>query len=198
MILLLSAVAGIVLGLLFGGRLKNCAAYPLKGFWLPVAAFCVKAVAAWLLRPQTGAIAVCLVQYTLIFAFIVINIARGLWPTLVLAGSVSNFLVILLNGGCMPVSTQLLVSGTERAEQLLNGQIYAYCVAGADTALPFLGDVLRIGSAGTPVGFASAGDIVLCCGIAILCFQMTRWKAYKGDGRGTGGRDTMHGRTEQT
>ena len=198
MILLLSAVAGIVLGLLFGGRLKNCAAYPLKGFWLPVAAFCVKAVAAWLLRPQTGAIAVCLVQYTLIFAFIVINIARGLWPTLVLAGSVSNFLVILLNGGCMPVSTQLLVSGTERAEQLLNGQIYAYCVAGADTALPFLGDVLRIGSAGTPVGFASAGDIVLCCGIAILCFQMTRWKAYKGDDRDTREGDTTHGRTEQT
>jgi len=175
MILLLSAIAGIVLGLLFGGRLKNCAAYPLRGIWLPIAAFCVKTAAAWLLKPQTGAVAVCIIQYALVFAFIALNMIRGWWPALVFAGSLSNFLVILLNGGCMPVSASLLGTNTERTELLLDGRIYAYCAAGPDTALPFLGDVLRIGPAGAPAGFASIGDIVLCCGVALLCFQMTRW-----------------------
>ena len=56
------------------------------------------------------------------------------------------------------------------------GKIYAYSAITERTVLPFLGDVLRLGPAGLPFGFASAGDIVLCAGVALLCFQMTRCK----------------------
>jgi len=196
MILLLSAVAGIILGLLFGGRLKNGASYPLKGIWLPIAAFCVKTAAAWLLKPQTGAVAVCLVQYTLVFVFIALNMARGWWPALAFAGSFFNFLVILLNGGCMPVSAALLGTDTARAELLLDGRIYAYCASNPDTALPFLGDVLRVGPAGMPAGFASIGDIVLCCGVALLCFQMMRWREPQQSGQNGTNESTLHGKTK--
>jgi hypothetical protein len=174
MILFASAAIGIVIGLLSGGRLKNAAHYPLKGLVLPVIAFCVKTGASWLLEPQTGAVAVCVAQYTLIFVFLALNAARVWWPALVFIGSASNFLVILLNGGCMPVSVSLMGVETARAALLLDGGIYAYCAAGPDAVVPFLGDVLRIGPVGMPLGFASAGDVVMCIGASLLCFQMTR------------------------
>lgn len=198
MILLLSAAVGIAFGLLSGGRLKNGAHYPLRGIWLPIAALAVKAGAAWLLEPQVGAVAVCLVQYALVFAFLLLNAALGVWPALVFAGASSNCLVILLNGGCMPVSASLMGAGTERAKLLAEGRIYAYCPAGPDTIAPFLGDVLRVGPAGMPAGFASAGDVVLCFGIALLCFRMTRRRVSGPNGAGTEKQDTTQGNTEKT
>lgn len=174
MILLLSAVLGLTIGLLSGGSLKHARLYPLKGLALPVAAFLIKAGAAYLLRPQTGAILVCLLQYSLIFAFLLLNLKRPVWPVFALLGSLGNFLVILLNGGCMPVSAALVDAQTARMEQLVQNEIYAYCLANEQTKLVFLGDILRIGPAGMPFGFASIGDGILCVGIAILFFQLVK------------------------
>ena len=44
----------------------------------------------------------------------------------------------------------------------------------ASTKLAFLGDMIRVGPAGLPIGFASAGDILLGIGVAILAFSMAR------------------------
>ncbi|MBA4348053.1 MAG: hypothetical protein C0413_04295 [Clostridiales bacterium] len=57
---------------------------------------------------------------------------------------------------------------------MAEGQIYAYCLADKTTRLPLLGDVIRFGSAGNPLGFASIGDILLCIGVGILFWQMTK------------------------
>jgi hypothetical protein len=42
-------------------------------------------------------------------------------------GSLGNFLVILFNAECMPVSAELHGSHTDRLSQLVQGGIYAYC-----------------------------------------------------------------------
>lgn len=177
MILLISAVLGLAAGLVAGGSFKRAKHYELRGLALPVAALLIKAGAAYLLPPQKGAVIVCLIQYLLIFLFLFLNIKRPIWPAAALLGTAGNFLVILLNGGCMPVSASLVRDSAQRLEQLANGEIYAYCLMDADTKLSFLGDVLRLGPAGAPLGFASAGDLALCAGVAILCFQMMRAKA---------------------
>lgn len=176
MILLLSAVLGLIIGLLTGGSMKRARLYPLKGLALPVVAFLLKAGAAYLLTPQKGALLVCVLQYGLIFLFLLININRPIWPVFALLGSLCNFLVILLNGGCMPVSAALVNAQTGRMEQLAQNGIYAYCLANEKTKLAFLGDILRIGPAGMPFGFASIGDVVLCIGIAILFYQLVTSK----------------------
>ena len=173
MILLLAAVLGLAIGLLSGGSLKNMRSYPLKGLLLPILAWLLKAGAAYILQPQQGAVLVCLLQYGLLFAFLALNIRRPVWPIFVSLGTLSNFFVILLNGGRMPVSASLIGSLPQRLEQLQMNQIYAYCLADAQTKLPFLGDILRIGSEGTPFGFASAGDLLLCVGVLILFVQLT-------------------------
>ena len=174
MILLLSAVLGLAIGLLSGGSLANMRQYPLKGLLLPIIALLLKAGAAYLFKPQEAAVLVCLLQYGLLFAFVALNIRRPLWPVLVAIGTLFNFLVILLNGGRMPVSTALVGQLPQRLEDLAQNRIYAYTLSGEQTVLPFLGDVIRIGPAGTPFGFASAGDLILCMGVLILCVQLVR------------------------
>ena len=174
MILLTFAIIGIVLGLLFGGRFSCCTKYQLKGLILPIGALLVKAGASYLLQPQTGAVVVSIIQYALIFGFLLMNIKHIGWALLIFSGSLFNFLVILLNGGCMPVSESLMVAGSVRAQQLVAGNIYAYTKITPQTALPFLGDVIRVGPRGVPFGFASIGDILLGIGVALLFFQMLR------------------------
>jgi len=177
MILLVSAVLGVGLGLLTGGRLRRCVHYPLRGALLPILAFVCKFIASWLFAPQRFAVAVCVLQYGLIFAFLFLNRKLPVWPPVLFAGAFSNFLVILLNGGCMPVSAALMGANLARAEALVAGEIYAYSAITAQTRLPFLGDVLRFGPSGQPFGFASAGDLVLCVGIVLLCVLMMRCRA---------------------
>lgn len=173
MILLGCAALGILVGLIGGGSLRGLGRYALRGALLPVAAYLLKAGAAALFTPQTGALLVCLLQYSLLFLFLLFNHRRPVWPLFAFAGTLLNFLVIALNGGCMPVAASLLSQG-ERLTQLAEGRVYAYCLADQATGLPFLGDVIRLGSAQKPLGFASIGDLVLCVGVGILFWQMTR------------------------
>lgn len=186
MILLLFAALGLLAGLLTGGSFRGLSRYALRGLLLPIAAYLVKASASSLLAPQQGAVAVCLIQYSLLFFFILLNVRQLIWPLFVFVGSLFNLLVIVLNGGCMPVSALLLQGAGERLTMLAEGRIYAYCLANEATRLPFLGDVIRIGPAGVPFGFASAGDIVLCIGVAILFYQMTKAKSSAESSQGAG------------
>ena len=173
MMLLLFAALGILAGLASGGSLRGFGHYSLSGVLLPVAAYLLKAGAARLLTPQTGAIAISLLQYSLLFVFLLCNHRRPSWPLFAFAGTLLNFLVIVLNGGCMPVSASLLGGASERLTQLAQGRIYAYCLMDGSTRLPFLGDVIRLGPAGMPLGYASIGDVVLCLGVGILFWQIT-------------------------
>lgn len=174
MILLIFAALGFLIGLVTGGSVHGLSRYALKGILLPVAALLLKSGAATLLAPQTGAVAVCLLQYALLFVFLLLNARRPIWPIVVFLGSFLNMLVIVLNGGCMPVSVTLLGGAGGRLAQITQGRIYAYCLLNETTKLPFLGDVIRVGPAGMPIGFASAGDILLGVGVAILAYQMTK------------------------
>lgn len=172
MILLVSAALGLAIGLLTGGSLARMRQYPLRGLLLPILALLLKTGASFLFQPQEGARIVCIAQYALIFLFLALNIRRPVWPAFVFLGSLGNFLVILLNGGCMPVSAEQFGAQAERLEQLAQNRIYAYCLANEQTKLPYLGDILRLGPAGVPFGFASVGDLVLCAGVLVLMIQM--------------------------
>ena len=174
MIQLACVALGFAAGLLTGGSLRNAAEYPLRGLALPALAYAVKMGAALLLNPQTGAAIVCCVQYGLLASFFLLNARAFLWPGVSFTGAFLNFLVILLNGGCMPVAARLLTDGPARAQQLAAGRVYAYTVVDAHTVLPFLGDVLALGTRARTFGFASVGDLLLCVGVGALCFFVTR------------------------
>jgi len=181
MILLGFAVLGLLAGLLTRGSLKSMSRYALTGLWLPIAAYVLKAGAACLLTPQRGAVVIAFVQYGLLFLFLILNLRRPVWPLFALAGTLLNFLVIATNGGCMPVSPSTLGEAGTRLTQLAQGQVYSYCLANTTTRFAVLGDIIRVGSANRPLGFASIGDLLLGLGVGILCWHMTR-KAQHPDG----------------
>jgi hypothetical protein len=174
MILLGFAALGLLIGLLTRGSLKALSHDPLKGLLLPIVAYALKAGAAFLLVPQRGAVVVASVQYGLLFLFLLLNLRRPVWPLFTFAGTLLNFLVIVSNGGCMPVSPSLLGEAGTRLTQLAQGNVYAYCLSNAATRLAVLGDIIRIGPVSRPLGFASIGDLVLGLGVGILFWHMTR------------------------
>ncbi len=84
---------------------------------------------------------------------------------LVLLGLFLNTLVILANGGHMPVSLEALQrAGVKGWEEILKNRADAvHTLLKEDTRLPFLGDVIALPPLGKAV---SLGDIFILAGIA--------------------------------
>ena len=179
MTLLLFVAAGLALGLVRGGRPSRIAQDRTRWLWLPITAFALKQVAAMLvpgshLPVVPVQVCVCLVQYGLLLAFAWANRRAGGWAWAFGAGTAANFLVILFNGGAMPVSARLLASpgGAALAQSLAVGEVFAYTLCGPGTRLAFLGDVLAFMPGGRLAGFASAGDLALGLGAGWLACRM--------------------------
>ena len=79
----------------------------------------------------------------------------------------------MVNGFYMPVwpSYFEMFGKGEILNALLNGEVFGYTLAGAETKLPFLADVI-VSFYGDLVGFASIGDIFLMLGIIILLYRV--------------------------
>jgi hypothetical protein len=161
-------IAAIALGLVVGfaarGRIENLAHLHFRWPWLVVAVLVVRA--ATLLTPLNrvdGAQYVYAASLAALVAWAFWHVSRvgGMW--LIAAGSALNLVVIVSNGGRMPVATGSLV------QRVHAGQ---YIVMASDTHLNWLADwiVLRLG----PVEIYSPGDLVVALGIAILIAMAMR------------------------
>jgi len=90
---------------------------------------------------------------------------KGFWW--ILAGVGLNFIVMLLNGGKMPVSLEA-VSVLGSVDMLENGAIVSKHMALTDsTILPFLGDIIPLTSPYPRSLVISIGDVVMNLGIFI-------------------------------
>ncbi len=164
--LLLGVLAAILIAFAFGGRVKNIETASFRAPWLPIAAVLVEYGAKALHIAWLSMIAVC-VSYAAIFVFIFFNRSYKKTALALGAGSLCNFLVISLNGFCMPVSpvAQRYLS-PEALKRLLSGGIPMYAAQSESTVLSFLGDVLCLPT----FGLASVGDVLLVVGAALWIF----------------------------
>jgi uncharacterized protein DUF5317 len=101
-----------------------------------------------------------------------IDLLPGVW--LVSIGSALNLLVVLLNGGRMPVSPELAARGSHVL--IDRGFVGQYVLMGPHTNLRWLADWLAFpGPLGTVLPEAySPGDFVSALGIAVVTFLATR------------------------
>ncbi len=161
MILVYMIALSVAVGYARGGRLRNYLENPLRGVWLPVAAFAIEAAlsfvdAVWLVPAV-------ILEYALLFVFVFVNRRlRPIW--LVAAGVLFNVLVIFANGFRMPVTPVVNNPVFEQfAQRVQSGELIEYVLVGWDAPLWFLGDTIPI----TRVvpGIASAGDFVLAAGM---------------------------------
>jgi hypothetical protein len=159
----LVALAGIVAGVMLGGRLR----------WLFRAGDRIPALAALIggLILFGGLIAPLPFSWLLPLG---VALAAGAWavsqrayPVLCSAiGAVCNEVVRAANGGYMPVEGSGLASGL--------GAAHTYVAAGAHTALSFLDDRFHLPPPFP--GIASAGDILIAVGVAWLVATVVSWR----------------------
>ncbi|MCI2426120.1 DUF5317 domain-containing protein [Candidatus Acetothermia bacterium] len=181
MLLVWPVLIGLIIGFLRGGRIAQLGALPLKVTWLIPISLVIQLLIFPLIAPQPiiawGTEYFHIGSYVLLVVFVVIN--RRLVP-LVSAGlgMITNFIVIVINGGYMPVSiTALSRTGAEGIIPRL--QQYGYfgnvMLMSEQTALNFLGDILylpRFIPFSVPF---SIGDVIISIGIG--------WLVVRGMGR---------------
>lgn len=166
LLVLVVAAVSAALAVRRGGSLTNLASTTFEWVGVLLAALVLQ-VAADLFAPNDiSSTGLLVVTYLVVAAFVLRN--RKL-PGILIAvvGLAMNILVISLNGA-MPVSrwaADIAGGGSVGDEMGIKHEI-----AGSETDLAFLGDVIPIPETGRVI---SAGDVVLAAGIAVLVYRRT-------------------------
>lgn len=179
MILFLLVIGlALVLGFVFGGRLRAFEQFRLRWWGLVIAGLAIQFVplpegeAGTDLVVRTIALSA---SYTLLVAFALANV-RLPGMLLVLVGLACNFAVIAANGG-MPVSEAALVdSGQEELIQMLRVDgSDKHHLMDEDDVLTFLADVIGVPE---PIGQAiSAGDVFVYAGLIWVTIAAMRGRS---------------------
>jgi hypothetical protein len=164
-ILLLGLVLGGLLGLAAGGRLKGLSELRLRGESVLVALLMMQGLLP--LLSATGiANEVLYSAWAATFpAMAVVCLLNVKTPGMAVAGAglVLNAAVVLLNHG-MPVLPAAVVAAGGTVDMLASPDLAHNAVIAA-TRLPFLADVLPMPGPAGIRGVASAGDLLLACGV---------------------------------
>jgi hypothetical protein len=161
----LAIAFGVALGLAGGGNLSNLARLKFRWPLVLVAAVLLRYVVIFTpLSRVEGAQYAYAASLAVIVLWTVwhLRLLPGVW--LVTLGGALNLIVVLANGGRMPVDATLAASqlGGILAQR---GHIGQYTVMGPDTHLGFLGDWLSLGP--LPEAY-SPGDLLIAMGIALV------------------------------
>jgi hypothetical protein len=150
----------VVVSLLRGGRISNIFEIRLRGWWLLFVGFGMQ-IAAGFLDSDRSDLATGLVLLSFVPLMAVVWLNRdeaGMWIAGI--GILMNFTVIAINGGMpvMPAAVELAGGSAESLE--LNAK---HVILTADTALPFLGDIIPL-----PGSVISLGDVFLAVGLGVF------------------------------
>jgi MFS transporter, DHA3 family, macrolide efflux protein len=175
--MLIGAVAfGLVLGLLAGGNLGNLAYIHLRRWWVLVAAVAIRFGTEFLLDAHVGAIeALRLPLLASSFALLLV----ALWPnrnypgiSLAFVGVLSNAVVIVINGGYMPIwEPSLVAAGLTPAD--VSSSIHVILPPALNASfLLHLGPFADVIPIPIPIvrNVASVGDFFLTAGLGFFLF----------------------------
>jgi hypothetical protein len=162
--LLYAIVAGIVVGLLFGGRLERLDG--LRLHWVPLALAGLVVQLVLFLRPVGDAVGwlgppIYVASTMAVLAFVVRNI-RVAGMAIVALGAVSNLAAIVVNGGYMPASAAALA-----AAGLDPSGGYSNSVVLPDPALALLTDTFALPAWLPLANVFSVGDVLIGVGVAV-------------------------------
>jgi len=179
MLYILAILLGIAIGIAMKGRLSNALNFRLKKVWVLLLAFIIQAGAQVMsFNGLTG-----ITDYTIIIqGCVIILLLIGFWYNRKYAGIIImslgfllNALVMMLNGGKMPVSYDILQKNNliEAIDLLLAGRDSKHALIDDNTKLWFLSDVICLpGIFGNTAGLVSIGDLIIAAGIFVLVAEV--------------------------
>jgi uncharacterized membrane protein len=186
MLYLVAIVLGVLLGIVFKGKLSNLLNIKFEKIWIAIMAF----VAQTLLRVLTlngleivsryGLIVHCTVYGLLLVGFWFNRHYAGM--CIIGLGCFSNALVMALNGGKMPVSVEALAKAqmTGMENILQSGMDGKHVILDESTRLYFLADIINLPPVlGVLMPVVSIGDLIIAAGIFILAFCGVRGSGLK-------------------
>lgn len=151
----------------------------LRGTWLAVVAFALQTITRLLgIRGVEVAVKYSLIIQIAVFAllFVCLWFNRkyiGLW--FIGLGASMNALVMLFNGGRMPVSLEAMQKSglKEVTDMILSGADNKHAVISSTTKLEFLADVIYLpGFIGQGMAVVSIGDLVVALGLFVFIFEL--------------------------
>jgi ADP-ribose pyrophosphatase YjhB (NUDIX family) len=179
-LLLEAAVLGILVGWLRGGRLRNLGNQQLRLVLLALLAFLLQAGMQYAAAREMAEITrlvlpVHLLSYLLLFVFVFAN--RRLPGMLIMGfGIFLNFVVIMANGGVMPVSAQNIPPSLIEQQPETSWALHSLMTA--ETKLAFLADIISLPY--DPLHKISIGDVILSLGLVFFLQRgMQARKEYK-------------------
>lgn len=163
----------LVVGKLRGGKFSYLKDAEIHKWYLIVSAFLIEFIAVFLSAKGYNVISnnifiIHLISYSLLFIGIYFNISR-LSFKLIMLGTFLNFIVIMLNGGQMPVSQDAMINAGLAGDlnALISGEIITHTIIVKDTVLKFLADILILPKPYPRPKVFSIGDVFLAIGVFI-------------------------------
>lgn len=187
MFYLYTLISGAILGVFLGGKLANFLDFRINKPLLIIVSFILQifgrilGLKGYEFAVKFGVI-ILIVSYILLFAGLWVNRKYiGLW--VVGLGVALNTLVIMVNGGKMPVSraAAIQVNVPSMLDLLDKGMDIKHSIINAVTRLPFLADIIYVPKwlAGYGAEVVGIGDLVVLVGMFVLTFNLCRQKVDK-------------------
>ncbi len=178
MLYLIVIVLGAVLGMLAKGRISNVLELKIEKLWLLlIAVFIQIAIRGLALKGLVDAAKYSLITQGISFFLLLIVLwynKRLLGVLVIGLGSLANMLVMMLNGGLMPISGQLLKEYETFSwgmELLNNGSDGRHILINEGTKLTILSDIIKMPPfLGWLMPIVSIGDLIIAVGIFLLVF----------------------------
>lgn len=172
-----SVGTSLIIGKARKGKFSNLKDTEIKKWYLFVAAFGIEYLTVKLAAGGDGffskhILLIHLTIYLLLFAGLYFN--RKLWAfKIVFIGILLNFIVIMANGGHMPVSAGAMLSAglDDNLNVIRAGHFITHSVMDTHTKLPFLGDILVLPKPYPRPKVFSIGDMIMAAGVFIFIQQ---------------------------
>jgi Family of unknown function (DUF5317) len=182
MLLIVPVVIATLAALLRGGSLRHLATLPVRGSGFIFASLAIQVLlymppfhgSAVIVR-WGGAIYIGALALALIGALR--NWHLGVAARIALLGLALNAIVIVFNGGHMPVNAVAMrrVLGDVEVRQIADQRLYSNTLlAGPSSRLVVLSDVIPVSLPGNHGNVYSIGDVLLTIGVAALAYRATR------------------------
>lgn len=174
MLWILALAVGLIVGLASRGSLANLAGLRFRWPWVLVGAVAVREVIVFSpLSRVDGSQYAYVVSLALIVLWTVWHFQRLPGVVLITIGSLSNLLVVAVNGGHMPVAPDIARAQLQGI-LLARGTIGQYTLMGPNTHLNQLGDWISLPP--LPAGY-SPGDLLIAVGVVAVIVIGTHRRA---------------------
>lgn len=181
MLYILAIVLGIVLGVLAGGRAANLLDIKFRKVWIVLIAFSIQ-----ILSQVLGYLGISFfldrsiiiqgIIYCLMLTWFWLN-RQYVGLCLIGAGCILNTVVIMANGGRMPVNYNLISASkaSAAADIIKSGLDSKHVIIDQGTRLTFLADIIHLpGFLGFMMQVVSIGDIVVVAGLFWVIYESVK------------------------